>query len=149
MWSKAREGAKATSLTFVLLDFQHAGCQKKSVYIYSDAVCRDRPEVSVAADEMLHTTTEVYTFFPCLSTGERVLFSLSLSPPVAADEMLHATTEVSVAASRKAGIASNSRGVTSAARSINSNKRRGQCCDHFRGVLVNQRHVPARAARTA
>ena len=75
--------------------------EEERVYIYSDAVCRDRPEVSVAADEMLHTTTEVYTFFPCISTGERVLFSLSLSPPVAADEMLHATTEVSVAASRK------------------------------------------------
>ena len=31
MGSKAREGAKGRSLAFVLLDFQHAGCQKKSV----------------------------------------------------------------------------------------------------------------------
>ena len=31
MGSKARDVAKAMSLAFVLLDFQHVGCQKKSV----------------------------------------------------------------------------------------------------------------------
>ena len=28
--SKAREGAKATSLAFVLLDFQHAGVRRRA-----------------------------------------------------------------------------------------------------------------------
>ncbi len=32
MGSKAREGAEAMSLAFVLLDFQHAGVKKSVVY---------------------------------------------------------------------------------------------------------------------
>ena len=31
MGPKARESTKAMSLAFVLVDFQHGGCQKKSV----------------------------------------------------------------------------------------------------------------------
>ena len=39
MGSKARESAKAMSLAFVLLDFQHAcGCQKKSVVYETECV---------------------------------------------------------------------------------------------------------------
>ena len=48
MGSKARESAKAMSLAFVLLDFQHAGCQKKSVVYETEcrhvAVQRDKQD---------------------------------------------------------------------------------------------------------
>ena len=49
MASKAREGAKAMSLAFVLLDFQPAcGCQKKSIVYETEcrhvAVQRDKQD---------------------------------------------------------------------------------------------------------
>ena len=37
--SKAREGAKAMSLAFVLLDFQHAGVTEKKSVVY-ETECR-------------------------------------------------------------------------------------------------------------
>ena len=49
MGSKAREGAKAVSLAFVLLDFQHAGVRRR-------AKCTRR-----SVDMQEHYTKEHYT----------------------------------------------------------------------------------------
>ena len=58
MGSKAREGAKAMSLAFVLLDFQYAGtwCQKKTV-VY-EVECR---YVAVQRGKQDQTYKRLYT----------------------------------------------------------------------------------------
>ena len=58
MGSKARESAKAMSLAFILLDFQHADARKKSVMYETE--CR-HAAVQRGKQDQNHLSTETHT----------------------------------------------------------------------------------------